>query len=292
MSARLNMNEKPYYSWKGLSFNKIILTSAYQKNKNNNNSIQNLFKPHPLKIYRKEIGSTTIKSCGRSSISINELNRPNGYLVLSNTTLNTYTNTGTPQSLYMNTPNNVYNTENKQCNIENPSCNTSINTMSETVNSLKRVRSSGMVRKNNSNHQQYYTSNKQYLNSRNLTYKQNQYNYVSNAALPPSININIDLTNCKHPNPPTYKPNNKPFSQQGAVSSSTLVSRLKYETISHAANTLENNFGKNTANALSYNSSFVGYTLKDKIGFPLKNTPVIKSYSNEMTKCLDTKIRG
>jgi hypothetical protein len=296
MSASLNMNEKPYYSWKGLSFNKIIVTSVYQKNQNNNKSVHNLFLPPPLKIYRKELGSTKVTRCNRSAISINELNQPNGYTVLSSIDINNPTNyekTGIPHTLYMNTPNSLYDTEKLQCNVGNPTCNTSINTMSESVNALKRVRSSGMIRKNNPTHQQYYTSNQQYLNSRNLTYKQNQYKYVSNVALPPTINTNnINITQCKNPTPPVYKPNNTQFAQQGAVTSSSLVTRLKYDTINSAAATLVQKFGNNTANALAYNTSFVGYTAKDKLGFPSKRTPVINKYSNKMTTCVDTQIRG
>ena len=295
MSARLSMNEKPYYSWKGLAFNKIIVTSAYQKNKNTNTSVYNLFNPSPLKIYRKEIASTKVNLCSRSAISINEINQPNGYRVLSNIDLKNninYANTGIPHTLYMNTPNSTYSTQTLQCNSGNPTCVSHINTMSESVNALKRVRSSGMIRKNTPT-QQYYTSRQQYLNSRNLTYKQNQYKYISNVSLPSTININnINITHCKKPTQPTYKPNNSQFSQQGAVTSSSLVTRLKYDTINNAASTLATNLGKNTANALAYHTSFVGYTSKDKIGFPSKHTPVINKYSNVITKCVDTKIRG
>jgi hypothetical protein len=292
MSARLNLNEIRYYSWKGLSFNKIIVTSAYQKNTNTNNSVRNFMNPSPLKIYRNEIGSTKINHCNRSAVSINELNRPNGYIVVSNNKLNTIT-TGIPNTLFINTPNTVYNTEKTHNNLGNPTCRSSLNTMSESVNALKRVRSSGMIRKNNSNQQQYYTSNQQYLNSRNLTYKQNQYKYISNISLPPTIDINgINITQCKNPKQPTYKPNNPQFSQQGAVSSSSLVTRLKYDTITRVASTLVDKFGINTANALAYNTPFIGYTIKDKIGFPTKLTPFVKNGSNVMTSCINSKIRG
>ena len=295
MSSRLNLNEIRYYSWKGLSFNKIILTSAYQKNTNTNNSVRNFFNPSPLKIYRNEIASTRINRCNRSAISINELNRPNGYIVLSGDKVNNINTikTGIPNTLFMNTPNTLYNTETRHNNLGNPTCKSSLNTMSESMNALKRVRSSGMIRKNNPTQQQYYTSNQQYLNSRNLTYKQNQYKYISNISLPPTIDINtINITQCKTPKQPTFKPNNPQFSQQGAVTSSSLVTRLKYDTITRVASTLIDKFGINTANALAYNTAFIGYTAKDKIGFPTKLTPVVKKYSNVMTSCINSKIRG
>jgi hypothetical protein len=84
-----------------------------------------------------------------------------------------------------------------------------------------------------------------------------------------------------------YKPNNPQFGQQGAVSSSTLVSRKRYDTITKVGNNMKSAYGSATANALAYGVSDHQYTLKDRIGFPLKKTPVISKYTGEI-KCVNS----
>jgi hypothetical protein len=74
-----------------------------------------------------------------------------------------------------------------------------------------------------------------------------------------------------------YKPNNPRFAQQGGVSSSSYVSRIKYETVNTtAAKSGPPSFGQEVANELAYGTPFIGYTTKDKVGFPNTATPVIK----------------
>jgi hypothetical protein len=56
MSAILNMNEMPYFSWKGKTFTQI--TSIIKKNAMSNiDSKHSIFMPTPLKLYRREIVS-------------------------------------------------------------------------------------------------------------------------------------------------------------------------------------------------------------------------------------------
>jgi hypothetical protein len=43
---------------------------------------------------------------------------------------------------------------------------------------------------------------------------------------------------------------------------------------------------------LAYGVPQGGYTWKDKIGYPLKQTPVFSKYSDEMKKCDVAKISG
>jgi hypothetical protein len=295
MTKRYNMKEM---SWKGQTFYQI--TSTIQQNINNSSS-NNRFLPPPLKIYRREIATPTSTNptlipnqrCSRTATSINELNMPNGYLVYS-TIPGTNENanySGVINTMDINSTKNISMIENYNCNIGNPTCKTSINTMSPTVNALRRLRSSGMIRNNS----YYYTSNSQYLKSRNLTYNQNQYQYVSNVKVPATIDIggiNTLTNHCPTPKTPIYKPNNKQFAQQGAVSSSSLVTRLKYNTITTAGATLRTAFGANTANALAYNSSFVGYTVKDKVGYPLPKYPTFNKYSDKQSNCNNAHMRG
>ena len=82
-----------------------------------------------------------------------------------------------------------------------------------------------------------------------------------------------------------YKPSNPRFAQQGGVSSSTYAARIKWETVNTAAAaTGQPNFGQEVANELAYGTPFVGYTIKDKIGFPNTKAPVIKP-SGEVRCC-------
>jgi hypothetical protein len=89
-----------------------------------------------------------------------------------------------------------------------------------------------------------------------------------------------------------YKPNNSDFAQQGAVSSSSLITRLKYNTITNNGLAYQAAFGKATANALAYGVPEGGYTIKDKIGYPMKKTPVISKYTGEVSCVVSGKVNG
>lgn len=84
-----------------------------------------------------------------------------------------------------------------------------------------------------------------------------------------------------------YKPNNPQFAQQGAVSSSNLIVRKKYDTITNVGAKMKAPYGSATANALAYGVSDHQYTIKDKIGFPLKRTPVISKFTGEI-RCVNS----
>ena len=81
----------------------------------------------------------------------------------------------------------------------------------------------------------------------------------------------------------TYKPNNSRFGQQGGASSSSLVARKKYDTITNVASSYNNVYGSEVANAMSYGVSEQVYTLKSKIGYPTRKTPIISRITGEMT---------
>lgn len=175
MSARLNRNEIPIVSWKGKTFTQI--TSSIQKNGNVNttSSIDKRiwFKPLPLKLYRREI-VTNINNCtSRQGVTIDEINRPNGSI---NNTLGSNNNYGEFNQLDNLLPNNTSDYTNTSS-----TCTTaSAAILSPAMNAKRRVRSSGMIKKQfdiSKNNDSYYTSTTQYLVSRNRTFQQNQYNY-------------------------------------------------------------------------------------------------------------------
>jgi hypothetical protein len=74
-----------------------------------------------------------------------------------------------------------------------------------------------------------------------------------------------------------YKPNNPQFAQQGAVTASSLIARKKYDSITNSTANYRNAYGLQVANALAYGVPENGYTIKDKIGYPNKKTPVVTS---------------
>ena len=84
-----------------------------------------------------------------------------------------------------------------------------------------------------------------------------------------------------------YKPNNPQFGQQGAVSSSSLITRKRYDTITSVGAKMKAPYGSATANALAYGVSDHQYTVKDKIGFPLKRTPVVSKFTGEI-RCVNS----
>jgi len=75
-------------------------------------------------------------------------------------------------------------------------------------------------------------------------------------------------TNCPPSTVATiYKPNNRQFAQQGAVSGGTRLLKLKYDTITKNGNSFRSAFGAQGANAGKYQGTSTGpYFLKSKIG--------------------------
>ena len=197
MAARLNLNKLPYFSWKGMTINQI--SSSIQKNLNtnsnvNNSGLQYIFMANPLKIYRREIASTNSYCNERTSIKIDELNRPNGSINNSNSIQQCGVETVIDNTL----PNNT---------CENPG--TCLSFLSPADNAKRRLRSSGNVKRKfdiSKNNDTYYTSSNQYLVSRNRTFQQNQYNYIrqGNSAAKPGDSLSVaniyspqGLTHCK-----------------------------------------------------------------------------------------------
>lgn len=183
MSALLGFNEVPYYSWKGKTLTQI--TSILKMNKKNLSTstgkvlISQLRKPQPLRIIRKEIANVSTFSCARTSIKIDEFNRPGGSIVNSLDVIN----------------NGLVNTlaiENTTISSEHPgTCNgctsdstTNGDPFSPIVNARKRVRSAGMIVKKfnaSKNNDKYYTSTNEYLLSRNRAIGQRDYIYFRNS---------------------------------------------------------------------------------------------------------------
>jgi hypothetical protein len=284
-SSLLNKNMKKNVLWKGKTFNQIA--SSIQMNKNSMVlTNMNLKKPMPLKIYRKEIASVSLTQpkYQRTGISIDEYNRPNGSII-SHSSTNLYGNNFTLDAKDANYVNNT---------TYHPGICTALSSggvcLTPEQNAKKRVRTNGTLKKN------YFTTNKEYLASRNQTFGQNQYNYLrtgvngkpgtantlNNIYSPQDFYLCVnDISNCN--TQVYYKPNNSKFAQQGAVSSSALTSRNVYDAVSSNTMKFRTSYGSAVANAMAYNVFDNVYTVKDKIGYPLPKTPVFNKYSGAMS---------
>jgi hypothetical protein len=298
--GRLGLKTKTNFKWKGKTFSQV--TSVIQKNKGNDElSIHMLFRPLPSKIYRKEISSVT-NPLKHVKTTINSMEIPGGNIVNTSSTLCSG-NEGTANIHYEETKTaRACSTGCDDLLTENqPEYRNSkyIQSLSQADNARRRVRSSGMTRpryNNNKNgRSENYASSGQYLHSRNKTFKQNQFSNLrigNENATPGSTSSqeneyssntiqycdsNSSLTTYV---PVYYKPNNSKFAQQGAVDSGSRLLRLKYDTITQGGNAMREAYGPHTANALAYGVPSNGYTIKDKVGYPNKCTPMFPKRCN------------
>ena len=157
-------------SWRGKTLNQI--TSSLVLNGEINPSrtvgLRNIMMAGPIKLYRREIAANikTPKCSDRTSSSIDVFDRPGSSIINS---------MATQQNGLVNTIDAAFPIN----NCDNPgSC---LPFLSESENAKRRVRSSGMIKRQfdiSKNNDTYYTDTKQYLNSRNLTFEKNQYNYI------------------------------------------------------------------------------------------------------------------
>ena len=301
MSARLNMNEIRYFSWKGKTFTQI--TADIRKNIVNpkNSSVLTrhaIMKPLPMKLYRKEIASVPLNSCNRrTSSKVFSFETPGNTIV--NSKIADISGNGYADIIDMTLPNIRGEYPGSSCDAgilpDDSNLVTDNRCLSAQNNARRRVRSSGMItRKFNviNNNDTYYTNTNQYLDSRNKTFTQNTYhmlrqgnatNLPGTAATLSNVYASNTISHCKGANvnqlttayvPVYYKPNNSRFAEQGAVSSSTRILRIKYDTVTDAGAKLQGTFGKATANALAYSTTDSSIaSLKSRTGYPTKNTP-------------------
>ena len=310
MAARLNFNKKPNISWKGKTFSQI--TADVRSNTVNSTSApiltnRLLLNPQPLKIYRKEIASVPLTSCNRrTSVSVFNFETP------GNTIINTsIANTKTNGLIDMTLPNVKGEYPGSSCDDKLKPSNPNLTNRCISVqnNAKNRVRSSGIIRRKfdpTKNNDRYYTNTNQYLESRNRTFEQNNFhllrqgnasNLPGSAAATSNVYASNTIAHCKGADinaltsayvPVYYKPSNSRFAEQGAVSSSARLLRIKYDTITDAGAKLRGSFGNHTANALAYSTTDSSvYSLKQKVGYPNKKTPKFSRTTGAFIQCQD-----
>jgi len=213
---------RPYFSWKGKTFNNITTTIQQTVNTGSN-----IFKASPLHIYRKELTLNPIVYSRR--VSIDELDQSIASRACTLIVDDFEKKPDRPISCFI----------------------------SDATNARKRVRSAGMVQsKDVAKANNYYTSSSQYMSSRSKTFNLHT---VSSAATGET-----DCAVC-------YNTNNDQFAQQGAVSSSSLVTRIKYNTITNNGCIYHTANGVEIANALAYGVPASGNASKHILGYPTHN---------------------
>jgi hypothetical protein len=172
----------PLISWKGKTL-KQITTTIRENGKVNPELIvknNNLFRAGPLKLYRREIVSAPTGACNvRTSARIDEFDRPGGSIINSSATV---------QNGLVNTLDDTF----PKNTCERPG--TCLKILSDSENAKRRVRSSGMIKRQfdiSKNNDTYCTSTNQYLVSRNRSFQQNQYNFIrqGNATATPGSSL-------------------------------------------------------------------------------------------------------
>lgn len=89
-----------------------------------------------------------------------------------------------------------------------------------------------------------------------------------------------------------YKPSNSRFATQGSVSSSDMTTRIKYETMTSNGKAFAMALGTHVGAAMSYGVSDHVYSVKDKIGYPAKKTPVIDKYTGAVRCVENGRLKG
>uniref|UniRef100_A0A6C0B3B4 Uncharacterized protein n=1 Tax=viral metagenome TaxID=1070528 RepID=A0A6C0B3B4_9ZZZZ len=206
--------------WKGKTFNQI--TSRIQMNTRGKSSTfkkAEYFRALPILLPRREIATNFNSNSvcdARMSLSINVFDQPGGSIINSSVKTN---NNGLVNTMDNLIPNNI-------CE----DIGTCLAFVSPSETAKRRVRSAGMIKRqfdiSKGNDKTYFVDKAQYLVSRNLTFQQNQYNYIrsGNAKAEPGDALSSQnlysaqgLSHCKK----YYIPTDCSFSYQWVFPNST-----------------------------------------------------------------------
>jgi hypothetical protein len=301
--GRLGLKTNTTFKWKGKTFSQV--SSILQKNKADGETTNALtLHALPNKLFRREIaiGLTQSKEVvyprsAKATIATT-MDYPGATIVSTQSVLCE----GIMGTVDLNFSESKTDQQcssgcNSNLNMENPEFRNSkyIQSLSMQDNARRRVRSAGMSRprysKSNNSEADHYASAGQYMHSRNKTFQQNQFSSLrvgdstATPGTPASLANEYSSNTIQYCNnsssssttnfvPVFYKPNNSKYAQQGAVDAGCRITRLKYDTITNHGNSMFKVFGRSTANSLAYGGPPNGYTIKDKIGYPNKCTPV------------------
>jgi hypothetical protein len=293
-------NQLKYISWKGSGIlsNPIGITSGNIR-PFTNNDLNNTFStgfglPRPIKHYRKgramihaddilndaNINRTVKSSTGQNLLS--QINTPGSVIIKSADTNNDTNNTC--EELHCNGnkiissyyPNNTFVTNNPTDDATQTSelcCN------AEKKAFLRTLPANTNLKKT------YFTTHHQYMQNRCNTFKQKSFNYPStNINLPPTVYLGNCSSNCSC-RQLIYKPNNRQFAQQGAVTSSTYLLKQQVNTIQKNLNSFDYINGQKITSADIYqgNNSNIPFIYKNK-STTCNNPPIIRFQNKNACK--------
>ena len=274
----INMSGLPkqqYISWKGTSTTRNHTTNSAVSSNSNPASIEQNSNPkytgkaNPIKHWRKQLipaqGIGSGISSGKVSVS-QVMDRPGGSTLLVNHLSSDCSNC--PQNM------KNYISKDSQSTVEHcyRNCITDSDGNKIVISNPARIQrpASTVIDK------KYYTTSKSYLKNRVKLYEQNQTLSKSGIQSPTGFNS----TNCcsNGSNDSTvkvyYNPNNSGFSKEGAVTSSTRMVKLNYETIQNINKenkccSKNEQFPELGKNSLQYNGNFTApYYVKSKTELP------------------------
>ena len=194
--------QQPYISWKGPNDNQHNIVTG-QINTSNIPEENQIFYPrqHPIKHYRYESSSKSNIPKGKMVSKMMDI--PGGYHV-----------TESPQCCGPSLPGSNINIPTNYC------CN-------DEYIAKQRVKPPQTIVSN-----KYYMSQQQYIASKCQTYEQKSFNFATehdgNTMFVGNCLKCAEPGSCRET---IYKPNNKQYATQGAVSSSSRIHRLKLNTI-------------------------------------------------------------
>lgn len=289
-------NLQPYKTDKGISrvesapSNARPLTNGNWDSNQFNNSIDgNAFLPRPIKHWRKQLQTDPTRG-GTKSKKITEAFQPGGTVYL-NADVNQERECCELGQVTTKLASNIGEKNNKFCDTANCSYTVTAEDVENGWNGPigKKIccnpENNVIGRGTTLLSKKYYTDSKAYLRSRNKLYKQKltilpysgvtYYNsegewlYPNDTTTGPQIfsTGKCPQTACGGNQQITiFKPNNRQFKVQGAVSSSTRLEKLKLETVNKSGKSLANVYGRSAAKAGSYYlNGTTPQLIKDKI---------------------------
>ena len=281
----ITTNSQPYVSWKGTVTNALTYSNVHPLASGSNN-LENYGSSHgkarPLKHWRKQLSSSY--KTGKSAISIDQINAPNGfvYLGVASTNCASCNDTSNNSNYFKvnieSTKNNDYNKHaTKITDANNNIFGKCLNYHQDTF--VTKPSTTNISKK-------YFGTTQSYLHSRCISYdqklsthKRDGVTYLDASGNPlhpndsstgPQVfntsNCPIDCTAPNNHVTTIYKRSNTKFAVDGAVSSSTRLERLKYDTVTLNGNSFRTAYGEAGANAGKYHrDGFTPYFTKNKV---------------------------
>lgn len=271
---------QPYVSWKGPSTYAAIPGWSRPLGATDDNGIQQAptGRPNPIKHWRKQLHPRISSGSGRSAIGM-PMDIPGGSVYLGPGGNCSCTPTGKSEVVAISSDKNtVFDYSGKAIGPNG-------STVCLACNPENNIIRSGMTEKlinppdaQTAPTKKYSFSSKAYLKSKCMSYEQRLVG-APVAGVDYTADYNDDAMGPQTRDALTctdnvcggskvkiiYKPNNRQFSTQGAVSSSSRLDRLKLNTVNKVANSLKNEWGSAAANAAVYNGSgSAPYFIKSK----------------------------